>query len=171
MARAPIGASPGLLVATAVVVSALGCGGSSSTPSAQPTLTLLRMEASDSCVVGPGGLPFKTYDVVMADRRADAPWFFVENRDPGGPREIQLTLRLDGTESALSGTLSGPGIVTTSSGRYWVFPSASATATASGGEVVGTFDGGLSAYPYGSSEPSARCEAHDHRFRLSLPAR
>lgn len=149
---------------------AAACGSTPDGPSGEARLTTLTIEASSRCAIGTDALPFATYTVVMRDRRDEAAWFFSENRDPGGSREIQLTIQLTGPSSTLTGTLSGPAIVTASGARYWVFPSGRVSAMASATEVTGTFDGSLSAYPYGSTATHPRCEAPDHRFRLTLPS-
>ena len=150
----------------AVATFAAACG-AGVPPTKTPTLTLLTIEASDSCAIGAGGLPMKSYVVTMRDERLGDDWLFVENRELSGPREISLILRLQRSGADFSGTMFGPAIISTEIGQMTVYPNGTVTATATGTELTGTWSGRLIAGP--PAGPSQTCEASDHRIRLRLP--
>jgi hypothetical protein len=156
-----------LTAIVAAVLVSCGCGGAVA-PSNAPALALLTIEASDSCSIGTGALPLKSYTVTMQDQRAGNDWMFRENRDPGGPRELLLIVRLQLSSSVLTGRIDGPAIITTQFGRMTVYPVGTATATTTATEVTGTLNGRVAAW-LTDGGTYRECNASDHRFRLSMP--
>ena len=131
-----------IVLGTVLVSSA--CGGVIEPTKPPPALAVLLIEASDSCSIGSGGIPLKSYSVTMRDRRSGNDWFFPENDDTGGPLDEKLSLQLT------------------------VFPVGMVTATTNTTtEVAGTWSGRLAAWITNGGSVQA-CNATDHRIRLSL---
>jgi hypothetical protein len=134
-----------------------------------PTLTALTIEASPRCQIGSEGLPFKSYLIIVQDQRDGDAWRFVENRDPGGPREQLLVLDLQRGSGLVTGRLSGPAVIVTSAGRVTVVPEGNVAATVSAKELNGTLSGRLAAW-FTDGGTYRSCEADDHRLQLILPS-
>jgi hypothetical protein len=156
-----------VVLAVALGSASVGCG-SGVEPTKPPALALLTIEASDTCRIGAGGLPAKSYAVTMQDQRTGNEWLFVENRDPGGPREQVLVLQLEPSVDSLTGRISGPAIISTALGRMTVYPVGTVTASATTRELTGTWNGRLAAWLTDSGTVES-CTASDHRIRLPLP--
>jgi hypothetical protein len=143
-----------------------GCG-SSVAPTETPPLVTLSIEASASCQIGDGGLPLRSYVITMRDERSGNDWLFMENRDPGGPREQSLMLRLELASGSLLGNIQGPAIIAADAGRMTVFPDGTVSATATPTGLTGTFSGRLAAWLTDGGTVQS-CTATDHKIRLPL---